>query len=130
MGFTRRHLAGLLFTFALSTGVAAPASAFAEEPVSSPGMELFFAGEYVKSAGGQVVVSVTCVGKGPGFCAGVVTLSSRGHHQTVPFSVRRGTRESLFVPFRLEGARKVRGVATTDQRLGPPSSTETFLYAH
>jgi hypothetical protein len=125
----KRYTAALLCTCGLA-GAAVPASAGAESPVFVPGMELVFAGETAQSVGDQIVVPVRCIGEGPGFCSGVVTLSGNGHRRTVPFSVQAGTRESLFVPLRFDGAGPVSGVAKTDQRLGPPSSTKTLLYIH
>ena len=124
----RRNLTALLCTIGLAGGLAAPAAAVADTPISMPGMELVFEGARAHSDGDLVSVPVKCLGEGRGFCSGVVTLSSGGHRQTVPFSVQAGARESLFVPLRLDGGGKVRGLATTDQRLGPPSSIAALLY--
>jgi hypothetical protein len=126
----RRNLAALLCVLVLATGLASPAAAGAETPISVPGMELVFEGARAHSDGDLVSVPVRCLGEGRGFCSGVVTLSSGGHRQTVPFAVQAGSHESLFVPLRIDGGGKVRGVATTDQRLGPPSSIATLLYIH
>jgi hypothetical protein len=130
MKILRRNLAALLCILGLAVGLAAPAAAAAETPISTPGMELVFGGGRVRSDGDLVAVPVRCLGEGRGFCSGVVTLSEEGRRQTVPFSVQAGSRESLFVPLRLSGNGKVRGIATTDQRIGPPSSIETLLYVH
>lgn len=126
----RRHSAALLCVLGLTAAAAAPSSAAADSPVFIPGMELVFAGETAQSVGDQIVVPVRCLGESPGFCSGVMTLAGGGHRRTVPFSVRAGARESLFVPLRLEGSGPLRGTATTDQRLGPPSSTKTLLFVH
>lgn len=111
-----------------------PVSAGADAPVVTPGMELVFSGESAQIVRSYVVFPVSCIGDGRGFCSGVMTLSHDGRRASVGFSVSAGVRELVHVHFRLgSGARhrpfKVHGVATTDQRLGPPSSTRTFLYA-
>ncbi|MBS1885395.1 MAG: hypothetical protein JSS97_20790 [Actinobacteria bacterium] len=96
-------------------------------------MTLVFASDSTHEAAGNVAVPVQCLGPDNGFCSGVVTLSRSGHSTSIPFSVRGGGREVLFVPLRLGGRadhpRRVHGVATTDQALGPATSAKQFLYA-
>jgi hypothetical protein len=130
----RNHLATFFCALGLVASLAIPASAGAESPISLPGMEIVFAGEGAKSDGDLVAVPVTCLGGKDEFCSGTVTLSRGGHSASIPVSIEGGASESVYVALRLgtAGSRpiKVRGVATTAQRLGSPSSTETFLYAH
>jgi hypothetical protein len=96
-------------------------------------MSLVFSSGQAHEAAGNLAVPVQCLGSGNGFCSGVVTLSRSGHHIGIPFSVRAGGNEVLFVPLRLTGRgdhpRKVHGVATTDQALGPATSAKQYLFA-
>ncbi|HEX4305350.1 MAG TPA: hypothetical protein VHZ54_04895 [Solirubrobacterales bacterium] len=127
----RRNLAALLCTLCLGACVAVPASAAAAEPITESATELVFAGETAHSLAGQLGVAVRCLGPSDGFCSGTVTLSGGGRQSTSAFSVQGGAREVLYVPLRLakanSGVTKVRGIATTDQRLGAPRSIESFL---
>ncbi|HEY2055831.1 MAG TPA: hypothetical protein VGH14_18010 [Solirubrobacterales bacterium] len=96
-------------------------------------MSLVFASGNAKSVADNVVVPVQCLGNGRGFCSGNVTFSRNGHHISIPFSVRGGGRDVLFVPLSLGGKashpRRVHGVAITTQPLGPATSTQEFLFA-
>jgi hypothetical protein len=125
-----RRLVACFCVLGLIGSIALPASAGAESAISLPGMELAFGTRDAHNIGNEVAVPVECYGEEGGFCSGVVTLSRGGRRTSVPVSVRGGAHESVFVPLRLAGAGKLRGIATTDQRLGPPSTTETFLYVH
>jgi hypothetical protein len=133
MSSSRKHLAqGLLALLGLAALIV-PTASFAGIPTQAQsGTELVFAGDTAQSGGGQLAVPVECLGESSGFCSGVLTLSRGGERQTVPFSVEGGDREALFVPFHAAGQGhgwKVHAVATTTQRLGPPSSHETYLLA-
>jgi hypothetical protein len=131
-GKSARGLTALLCVLGVA-GVILPASAGAESSLSAQGMTLVFAGGNARSIADNVAVPVRCLGAGHGFCSGNVTLSRNGHHISIPFSVQGGGHEVLFVPLALRGearhARKVHGVATTIQPLGPATSTKEFLYA-
>lgn len=135
VGKTRnfRRISTLIGALGVAACLAIPASAGAEASASSGAMALVFASGEAHEAAGNVAVPVRCLGPGTGFCSGVVTLSRSGHGISIPFSVRGGGREVLFVPLRLGGRghhpRRVHGVATTDQALGPVTSTRQFLYA-
>lgn len=126
-----KGLASLLCVFALVGAAFLPATAGAEGAVSQ-GMSLVFATGKAKSVAGNVAVPVRCLG-GEGYCSGNVTLSRDGHRISIPFSVRGGGQEVLFVPLALRGhsdhPRKVHGVATTVQPLGPATSSRTYLLA-
>ena len=95
-------------------------------------MTLVFTNGKARNVADNLAVPVECVG-GDGFCSGEVTLSHRGHHISIPFSVQGGKHEVLFVPLRVRPAkshpRKVHGVASTIQPRGPATSTKEFLYA-
>jgi hypothetical protein len=131
-GSRGRRLAALFSVLGIAACMAIPASAGAGASLSAPGMSLAFASGKARNVADNVAVPVQCVGGGRGFCSGVVTLSRKGHRIAIPFSVRGGSREVLFVPLRLgpgtSRSRKVYGVATTVQPLGPPTSTKEFLY--
>lgn len=133
LGNVSKRLTALLSFLVILSGVAIPASAAAEPSFPAPGLTLVFAGGKARNVADNVAVPVRCVGSGRGFCSGVVTLSREGHRISIPFSVSGGGHELLFVPLRLgpgkSHPRKVHGVATTDQPLGPPTSTREFLYA-
>jgi hypothetical protein len=124
-------LAPLLFVLG-SASIALPASAGAEGSISE-GMTLVFASGKAKAVTDNVAVPVRCLGGGDGFCSGNVTLSRNGHRISIPFSVRGGGDDVLFVPLALRGTaghpRKVHGVATTIQPRGPAITTRQFLYA-
>jgi hypothetical protein len=128
----RRRLVACLCVLGLGAGAALPASAAAEPAGATTGETLVFGTAPAHSTGDLVVVPVECLGGSRGFCSGVVTLSWDGHRSSEPFSVRGGADETLFVPLRLGEAktkpRKVRGVATTDQGTGRPSSTKAVIY--
>jgi hypothetical protein len=127
---------GRISTLVGALGIAAcltvPAAAGADASASANAMSLVFASGQAHQAAGNVAVPVQCLGSGDGFCSGVVTLSRSGHSISIPFSVRGGGNEVLFVPLRVSGhgnhPRKVHGVATTDQALGPATSAKQFLY--
>lgn len=127
------RLAALLTVLGVSACLAVPASAGADSLASAGAMSLVFSSGQAHEAAGNVAVPVQCVGAGDGFCSGVVTLSHSGHHISTPFSVRAGGTEVLFVPLRLGGhadhPRKVHGVATTVQPLGPATRAKQYLYA-
>lgn len=110
-----------------------PTAAGANPSAISPGMTLVFTAGKVHNVADNVAVPVQCMGEGTGFCSGVVTLSRSGRRVSVPFSVRGGGHEVLFLPLVVSGtkthARKVHGVATTVQPRGPATSTKEFLYA-
>ena len=112
--------------------LALPATAGADSPIAS-GMSLVFATGKAKSVAGNVAVPVQCLGGTKSFCSGNVTLSRNGHKISAPFSVQGGHQEVLYVPLeRGRGAdrpRKVHGVATTIQSLGPATSNQAFLLA-
>lgn len=128
-----RRFAGLLCVLGLVACAAAPASAGASSAFPVPGLSLVFANGNARSVADNLAVPVRCLGSGRGFCSGVVTLSRDGHHISIPFSVRGGGHDLLFVPLRLGAGqghlRKVHGVATTAQTAGPPTSIKQFLYA-
>lgn len=127
-----KALALLLSAIGLLAAAFVPATAGADSAVSQ-GMSLVFATGKAKSVADNVAVPVRCLGSGNGFCSGNVTLSRNGHRTSIPFSVRAGGQDVLFVPLALgDGAkhpRKVHGVATTVQPLGPATSSRTFLLA-
>jgi hypothetical protein len=129
----RRHTVLLLAVLGLAA-VASPASSSARLPIVNPAsMELVFAAETASRVGGEIAVPVECLGPTRGFCSGVLTLSHDGRRRSAPFSVAGGSTEPVFVPFRVEHhdrALKLRGVATTTQRPGAPTSNSTYLYAH
>lgn len=131
-GRTVKGVVSLLCAVGVASAVILPAASSAESPISQ-GMSLVFASGKTKSVAGDVVVPVQCIGDGPGFCSGNVTLSRNGHHISIPFSVRGGGHDVLFVPLSLGGKashpRKVHGVAVTAQPLGPATSTKEFLLA-
>jgi hypothetical protein len=125
-------LLALLCVLGVASCVALPASAGADSAGAIGGMTLVFAGSKAQNEAGNVAVPVTCLGDGHEFCSGEVTLSHQGHHISIPFSVRGGGREVLFVPLRLHTVRhprRVHGVATTIQPRGPATSAKQFLYA-
>jgi hypothetical protein len=132
LGKSGRRLATLLPLLAIAGAIAIPPSAGADAPFSS-GLSLVFAGGKARAVADNVAVPVECVGSGDGFCSGEVTLSREGHRISIPVSVRGGGREVLFVPLRVGSTkrhpRKVHGVVTTVQPLGPPTSTREFLNA-
>jgi hypothetical protein len=134
LGNVGRRLGALGAVLAVAGCVVIPASAGADGSLAAPGMTLVFASGKTRSIADNVSVPVSCVGAGHGFCSGTITLSRKGHHTSIPFSVRGGGHEVLFVPLRLGAgkshhAKKVHGVATTVQPLGPPTSTKEFLSA-
>jgi hypothetical protein len=132
MKSSRRHLAVALLALLGLAAILGPAASLAAPPAEAPGaMELVFTSDTARSGGGQLAVPVECQGDANGYCSGELTLSRAGERQTVPFSVAGGERESLYVPFAAPRGRgwKVHGVATTAQRLGPPSSNATYLFA-
>ncbi|MBS1675924.1 MAG: hypothetical protein JST08_00920 [Actinobacteria bacterium] len=126
-------LTAALAAFGLAGALLVPATAGADASAISSGMTLVFAAGKAHSVADNVAVPVECLGEGHGFCSGVVTLSRRSHRVSIPFSVRGGSHEVLFVPLRLNGGkahpRKFHGVATTVQPEGPPTSTKEFLFA-
>ncbi|MBS1888329.1 MAG: hypothetical protein JSU06_14185 [Actinobacteria bacterium] len=130
-GKVGRGLAAALCVLGVG-GASIPAFAGAQGPAGAE-MTLVFASGKTRSVAGSVAVPVRCLGEGDRFCSGQVTLSRNGHHTSIPFSVRGGGEEVLFVPLRLAGGkghpRKVHGVATTVQPLGPATRTQEFLYA-
>lgn len=127
MSSTTRIAVGSWVVVALAI-LCGPASAGSQVPDSS--MELVFAGSAVNRVGDQLAVPVECLGDAGGFCSGVLTLSRGGRHTSATFSVRGGSRDSLFVasPTARAGG-KVHGVATTAERVGAPISRATYLYA-
>jgi hypothetical protein len=131
-GKAARGLTALLCVLGIAS-VIVPVSAGAESSFSAQGMALVFASGKTRSIAGNVAVPVRCLGDGHGFCSGNVTLSRNEHHISIPFSVQGGGHEVLFVPLSLRGGaghpRRVHGVATTVQPLGPPTSTKEFLNA-
>lgn len=131
-GKTAGSLAALLCVLGIASLIT-PAGAGAENSLTGGGLTLVFSGGKARSVAGNVAVPVRCIGAGHGFCSGNVTLSRRGHHISIPFSVQGGRNEVLFVPLTLGGGanhpRKVQGVATTVQPLGPATSTRELLYA-
>jgi hypothetical protein len=133
LGNAGKRLAVLATVLGVTGCLVIPMSAGADTTLSSPGMSLVFAGGKAHNVADNVAVPVTCVGVGHGFCSGNVTLSHDGRHISIPFSVQSGSREVLFVPLALRAGaghpRKVHGVATTVQPLGPATSTKEFLYA-
>lgn len=133
LGNPVKGLTAALAVLGLAGALALPATAGADASAIAPGMTLVFAGGKAHNVADNVAVPVECLGEGHGFCSGVVTLSRSGHRISVPFSVRGGGHEVLFVPLRLGGGkahpRKVHGVATTVQPQGPAASTKEFLYA-
>jgi hypothetical protein len=128
----RKGFATLLCALGVAGSMAIPASAGADSSASA-GMALVFGGGRARNIVDNVAVPVRCLGGAGGFCSGVVTLSRNGRHTTIPFSVRGGGHEFLFVPLRVGNSkdhpRKVRGVASTVQPLGPPTSTAQYFYA-
>ncbi len=132
LGGARSGLAAALCVIGVASA-AIPAAAGAIGPAGAAETTLVFANGKTRGVAGNVAVPVQCLGSGGGFCSGQVTLSRNGHHASIPFSVRAGGEEVLFVPLRLVGAqghpRKVHGVATTIQALGPVTRTAEFLYA-
>jgi hypothetical protein len=132
-GRSTQVLAVLGCALGAASFMAIPVSAGADSAISPSATTLVFANNDAHSVSDNVAVSVECLGEAHGFCSGVVSLSRAGHRISIPFSVRGGGHESLFVPLRLETGksqpRKVHGVATTIQALGPPTSTKEFLYA-
>lgn len=132
-GNASKRLTALACAVGLAGCLAIPASAGADSPFPASAMNLVFASGKAHSVADNVAVPVECLGDSHGFCSGVVSLSRAGHRISIPFSVRGGSHEALFVPLRLGGGahhpRKVHGVATTMQAGGPPSSIKEFLYA-
>jgi hypothetical protein len=132
-GNLRKGLAAPICILGIAGCMAVPASAGAEGPDSLSAMTLVFTNGKAHDIADNVAVPVECLGDSRGFCSGVVTLSRAGHRISIPFSVRGGGHESLFVPLRLGAEkhhpRRVHGVATTAQQLGPPTSTQRFLLA-
>lgn len=130
-GGTAKGLMTLLCVLGVASAAVIPAAAAADSATAG-GMSLVFATGKARNVAGNVAVPVTCVGEGHGFCSGVVALSHQGHRISIPFSVRAGGHELLFVPLRLHAAkhpRRVHGVATTVQPRGPATNTKEFLYA-
>ena len=127
-----KALALLLSVIGVLGAAFVPATAGAQS-AASQGMSLVFSTGKAKSVADNVAVPVQCLGSGNGFCSGNVTLSRNGHRISIPFSVRGGGQDVLFVPLALgRGAqhpRKVHGVATTVQPLGPAISSRAFLLA-
>lgn len=127
-----KGLAALLCVVGIGSALVIPAGAGATSSIAE-GMSLVFSAGKTRSVADNVAVPVECVGDSHGFCSGNVTLSRNGHRISIPFSVRGGGHEVLFVPLALGGhanhPRKVHGVATTVQPLGPATSTKEFLYA-
>lgn len=127
-----KALAMLLSVIGVLGAAFVPATAGADSAIS-PGMSLVFASGKAKSVADNVAVPVRCLGSGSGFCSGNVTLSRNGHRISIPFSVRGGGQDVLFVPLAMGGGanhpRKVHGVATTVQPLGPATSNRAFLLA-
>lgn len=123
-----------LFLVALLTVIglipaAVPVAAGAEAPASTP--VLAFAGDTARSVGSQVAVPVECEGTTSAFCSGTVTLIRGGRRATVPFSVRGGADETLYVPLRLESTGrpvKVNATLSTVLPLGGPTATKTILF--
>lgn len=132
LGNSVKQLTAAIAVLGLAGALVLPATAGAQSAAIG-GMTLVFSGGNAHSVADNVAVPVECLGEGDGFCSGVVTLSRSGHRISVPFSVRGGSHEVLFVPLRLHGGathpRKVHGVATTVQPQGPATTTKEFLYA-
>jgi hypothetical protein len=129
LGKTTTKLTAAVAVLGLVGAIAIPATAGADSVAS--GMTLVFANGNAHAVAGNVAVPVECLGAG-GFCSGNVTLSRSGHRISVPFSVEGGSKETIYVPLRVEGkahAKKVHGVATTIQPQGPATSTKQYLYA-
>jgi hypothetical protein len=133
LGNPVKRVATALAVLGLAGALVLPSTAGADASAIAPGMALVFSGGKAHSVADNIAVPVDCLGEGQGFCSGVITLSRSGHRISVPFSVRGGGHEVLFVPLRLGGGkahpRKVHGVATTVQPQGPATSTREFLYA-
>lgn len=134
MTIAGRAMAALLSLLVFSGYLAFPPPGGAESPISAPGMTLVFKDSQARSIGDTTVaLPVRCLGDGRAFCSGVVTLSRNGHRHTVPFSVRGGCQEALFVPLRhgiWKGhPRKVRALASTSQPLGAPTLTRELFFA-
>lgn len=131
-GNVAKGLATLLCVLGITSALVIPATAGATSSIAE-GMSLVFSAGKARSVAENVAVPVECLGDSHGFCSGNVTLSRNGHRISIPFSVRGGSREVLFVPLSLGGnaghPRKVHGVATTVQPLGPATNTKEFLYA-
>lgn len=127
-----KGLATLLGVLGVASALVIPATAGAASSITD-GMSLVFSAAKTRSVADNVAVPVECVGDTHGFCSGNVTLSRSGHRISIPFSVQGGSRDVLFVPLSLGGhadhPRKVHGVATTVQPLGPATNTKEFLYA-
>jgi hypothetical protein len=128
-----RRISAVLGAVGIAACLSVPASAGASSS-DAGAMSLVFASGQTHEAAGNVAVPVQCLGSGDGFCSGVVTLSRSGHSISIPFSVRGGGHEVLFVPLRVSGhgdhPRRVHGVAATDQALGPATRAKQFLYTH
>ncbi|MFT3864508.1 MAG: hypothetical protein QM729_09570 [Solirubrobacterales bacterium] len=124
----------LLAALALAGLGAIPAQAGAVAPAAIPGMRLVFAEAPAHNYGNQVAVRVECLGAEGGFCSGTVTLSRAGQKASVPFSVRGGGGETLFVPLRLGSSlrrsAKLFGQASTNQPGSSPTATSSTLRVH
>ncbi|HEY0277912.1 MAG TPA: hypothetical protein VGC32_06555 [Solirubrobacterales bacterium] len=113
---------------AVAACAALPAAASAAPPSAST--SLVFTTGTARPAAGLLAVPVRCLGESTGFCSGVLTLTSGSRKASIPFSVKGGSTESIYVPLRLEGTRrasKVTAVAATAQPLGPPDSVTEVL---
>jgi hypothetical protein len=137
MGTPKGRLATLAAVATALAAFALPAAASAEtaaEFVSGPRTSLGFARDTVRETGAGAVLSVKCNGPRSGVCAGTVSLEIEGQTHKAPFSVMGGHRQSLVVPLgagatdsRDSGPRRVLGVASTMQPLGPCALTEQVL---
>jgi hypothetical protein len=131
-GPVSKRLGMFLGLLSLAGCAAVPASAGAESGPPIAAMTLVFVGETAHVAGGDLAVPVECLGGQTGYCSGVLTVSRGGQRSVVPFSLKGGSAESLYVPLRLEaGGRrttKVSATATTSQPLGTPAVTKSLLY--
>ncbi len=121
-------MAATIGVVGIAACVALPGAAAAAPPSES--VSLVFTTGTAREVAGNLAVPVRCLGEATDFCSGVLTLSGSGHKTSIPFSVRGGSSESIYVPFRLEGGRrapKVIADAGTTQPIGPPASVSEVL---